>query len=385
MNENRIAFRVGVVVVAAAGLAALLIAILGGGRQVLRGSYKVVLRFPTAPGVREQTPVRKNGILIGRITDVELGDRHVDLTARIDKDRKLSRNEVPRVKTASFLGDSVVEFVPANVPSQEFIQDGDLLANGVVATDPLEVLTNLEGNMQEAIVSIKVAADEFTTLSRSLNQTLGTNDQQLQRMLTKTETALDSFNRAMTTFDDVLGDPQLKQDLKQALSDVPELFNDVRTTMSGARDAMAAFERVGQKAERNLDNLEEFTGPLGEVGDQLIQDISRSVENLEELSSQLVVFSEALNSPDGTLGRLINDDTLYRDIRETVENVNEASRKIRPILNDVRVLTDKMSTDPGVILRGALRPNPSRKWPDTGIPLSPTRRQHETTPDGRRW
>ena len=76
------------------------------------------------------------------------------------------------------------------------IQDGDTLSDGIVGADPLQVLANLEGNLQGAIVSIKTAADEVTIFSRNLNQTLGTNDQQIQRLLNKTELALDSFQSA---------------------------------------------------------------------------------------------------------------------------------------------------------------------------------------------
>ena len=80
--------------------------------------------------------------------------------------------------------------------------------------------------------------------------------------------------------------------------------------MSAARMAMENFERVGRKAERNLDNLEEFTGPLGDIGEQLLRDVSDSAENLEQLPSQLLVFSEAINNPDGTLGQ---DDPRYSE------------------------------------------------------------------------
>jgi ABC-type transporter Mla subunit MlaD len=180
----------------------------------------------------------------------------------------------------------------------------------------------------------------------------------------------------MTTIDDVIGDPELKQALKQSLADLPKIFNDVQLTLGQARGAMERFDRVGQKAEQNLDNLAEFTGPLGQQGEQLMNDLGRSVENLEEISSQLVVFSQSINSSDGTLGKFIHDRELYDDVRETVNNLHAASRRIEPILRDVRVLTDKMATDPGGQLKRVLDSKPpgiGRKWPDSGIPFTPRR------------
>jgi len=373
MNEKVVAFRVGVVVLAAACLAVLLIFIFGGGQSVLQRRYTIYLSFPRAPGVSVDTPIRKNGVLIGRVSDVELYDDHVILTARIDGNRRLRRNEICRITTASLLGDSVLEFVPSGVQgaSPEFIQPEELLADGVVASDPLQVLTNLEDNIVGALGSMKSAADEVSVLAGGLNQTLGNNDQQLQRILTKSEEALDTFNGTMQSLDDIIGDPQLRESLKQTLADLPKTLQEIQLTANEARQALNAFEQVGLKAERNLDNLEGFTRPLREQGDRLIADLSRGARNLDEALSQLVTFGEAINSSDGTLGRLIRDDQLYGDIREMVSNLNAASRRIRPILEDVRIFTDKISRDPRQLgIKGALDRNPS----GTGVklPLSPS-------------
>ena len=48
MNEKVLAFRVGVVVLAAACIAVLLVAIIGGGKSLFIGGYRVYLRFPRA-------------------------------------------------------------------------------------------------------------------------------------------------------------------------------------------------------------------------------------------------------------------------------------------------------------------------------------------------
>jgi phospholipid/cholesterol/gamma-HCH transport system substrate-binding protein len=154
------------------------------------------------------------------------------------------------------------------------------------------------------------------------------------------------------------------------------MVNDVQLTLAQAREAMASFDRVGQKAEQNLDNLSEFTGPLGERGEQLMNDFSRSVQNFEEISSQLVVFTQALNSRDGSLGKFINDREMYDDMRETVKNLQAASRRIEPILRDVRIASDKIATDPGGQLKRVFDPKPvgvGRKWSDSGIPFTPQR------------
>jgi phospholipid/cholesterol/gamma-HCH transport system substrate-binding protein len=362
MDERVIRFRVGVVVLAAAAITSILIMLLGEGRAFFQTRYSIYLWFPQAPGVTVDTPVRKNGVLIGRVSDVTLQDEGgVLLTAWIDSQYKLRRDEVARIATSSLLGDAVLEFVPSGDVgrSNELIEDGDLLADGVVGSDPLRVLMNLEGDMRTTIQSIENAADNVSSLAENLNQTLQGDQDQFRRIVQKSELALDTLQSTMTTFDELLGDDELKAGLKQSLRDLPAVFQDVRDTMLKAQQTMASFEQVSSKAERNLDNLEAFTAPLAESGEAIIANIDSTVANLDEFVAQLSVFSQAVNNRDSSLGKLVHDDELYEQLRRTADNIEDATRRIRPILDDVRVFTNKIARDPRQLgVKGALDRRP---------------------------
>ncbi|MFV1964068.1 MAG: MlaD family protein [Pirellulaceae bacterium] len=370
MDERVLRFYVGVVVLSAALLTGILIFLLGEGRAFFQRRYTIFLRFAQAPGVTVDTPIRKHGVLIGRVKHVVLQEEGgVMLTAWIDARYKLRRNEVCRIGTSSFLGDAVLEFVPKGDDggSNEVVQDGDLLADGFVASDPLKVLTNLEGNMQTTIKSIETAADEVGLLARSLNNTLDGDKGRIQRIVRKSELALDTFQSTMSSIDDMLGDPELRASLKRSFGDLPLVFDDIRATLSEAQRTLASFERVSSKAERNLDNLEAFTEPLGQRGPELAENVDRTLRNLDLLLAQLVQFSQALNSSEGTVGQLVHDRELYDRINQAAGNVEDATRRIRPIIEDVRVFTDKIATDPRVLgVKGALDRKPvgtGLKWP----------------------
>ena len=362
MDERVLRFRVGVVVLAAAVITCILIVLLGEGRSVFQKRYTVFLRFPSTPGVTVDTPVRKNGVLIGRVSEVKLTEEGgVLLTARIDSRYKLLRNEVCRISTASLLGDAVLEFVPATetAVSKEPIQDGDLLADGIVGSDPIRVLMNLEGNMRTALGSINTAADQFSQLAQNLNRSLDSDQGQFQRIINKSELALDTLQSTMQTVDELLGDPELKAGLKKSLTDLPAIFQEVRQTMAEAQKTLVAFDRMSTKAERNLDNLESFTRPLAARGEAIVQNIDTTIENLDELLSQLVQFSKSINSGEGTVGLLVKDRQLYDQVKRTVANIEDATRRIRPILDDARVISDKIATDPRVLgVKGALDQKP---------------------------
>ncbi|MFO0817583.1 MAG: MlaD family protein [Pirellulales bacterium] len=370
MDERTLQIRVGVVVVTAAIIAFLLVFAFAERRSSFFETQKTIyLKFTHAPGVTAQTPVRKNGIHIGRVTDVQLLDEGgVVITAKLDDRHKVRRSEVVRISTASIIGDAVLEFVPSNEQgaSNELIQDGEFIADGIVASDPLRVLIGLEDKLGGAIRSIEGAGNEVTVLARNMNTIVGNNQEQFQRVIMKSEQAMDRFRSAMTTVDELVGDPEVRLQLKQALAGVPQLMTEARTTLEDARRTLDGFQKMSERANTNLENLEQFTKPLAERGDKLVMAIESSVTNIDDLLDQLVQFGEALNNREGTLGQLMHDRDLYDRLQRTVTNVEDASRQLRPIMNDVRILTDKLATDPGgQIVKRALDRRPigsGTKW-----------------------
>jgi len=206
------------------------------------------------------------------------------------------------------------------------------------------------------------------SLARSLNGALDASDGQIIRILDKAEAALDGLQRTMQTVDRTLGDEELSHRLARMLNELPEFISESRETMAVARTTLDSFARMGEKAEINLDHLEQLTRPLGERGEQLIRNIETSTENLNLMLAQFVAFGEALNTGQGTLGRLAYDDEVYHRLDRLVTNAEDLSRRLRPIVDDVRVFTDKIARDPSQLgVRGALdRRPPGTK---TGVTL----------------
>lgn len=363
MNDRVVALRVGIVLLAAGFITGFLIILLGEGKAVFQSRYAVHIRFPEAPGVAVDTPVRKSGILIGRVTHVEPRDEGgVVISARIDTGRKIFKDEVCRIATSSILGDSVLEFISAKDRGQphEPYQDGDFLGDGIVAADPIRVLTNLEGDARRAFNAFETTANNFSNLSRKLENSFGADDNQLQRLMQKTELALDRFQQTMTTIDGVIGDPELSARLKEGLSELPRTMHELQQTMAVARESMSGFKSLQEKAERNLDNIERFTKPLGERGDEMVGNVNNILENLDTMTSTVADLADRIRASDGSLAKLIRDDDLYDKIYATVDNLHDLSRRARPIIDDFRVFSDKIATDPRQLgVKGALDRRPS--------------------------
>jgi phospholipid/cholesterol/gamma-HCH transport system substrate-binding protein len=370
------------VVVAAVTITAVLVMLFGAWPNILQRQYIVHIRFPEAPGITVDTPVRKSGVLVGRVSDVRLLDEGgVLVSAKINDKYKLRRNETCRIASGSLFGDAVLQFVPSGQAelletfdknqdgvldtderqmADQLIGDQEYMSDGVVASNPLRVLVNLEDNITAALTSIETAGDEVAQVARSVSQKVGGEENRIDQIMEQANVALGRFENAMRSVERVLGDEQMNAKLRQSLEKLPDFLDETRKTMIAAQTTMSDFQRLSKKAEVNLDHLDELVGPLGQRGAQLIENIDESTQNLNQLLVQLIAFSEAINSGQGTLGKLAYDDEIYNKIERLLTNAEELSVRLRPIVADVRTFTDKIARDPRQLgLKGALDSRPT--------------------------
>jgi phospholipid/cholesterol/gamma-HCH transport system substrate-binding protein len=109
MEESGYRFGVGVLVMASAIIGVLLIAFFGAVPTLWVDRNRVNVNFERAPRVAVDTPVRKNGVLIGRVASVTLlpGQKGVMVRMELDRKVELTKGEVPKIVSGSIItGDS---------------------------------------------------------------------------------------------------------------------------------------------------------------------------------------------------------------------------------------------------------------------------------------
>ena len=386
MDERVMQFRVGVLVLLTGLFLFLLVMIIGAMPDLGARSYTIHVQFESAPGVQIDTPVRKSGVLIGRVTQVSLDKHTVLVTARIKQEYKIYRNETIMVNSASLFGDAVLDVVnkkpdprtegtdrvpvsyretPTGVMLVSFAQPTELTAKdddaigddaigddevfwGETATNPLQVLVNLEDDVEQTLSRLSDASDNVGLLASRINTVLTGEDQKLSKLINGAERSFTEVSTAMNSLNKLVGDPVLKRDLERALSQIPELVHDMRIAADGMR-------RMATSAETNLDNLRGFTEPLGESGPELVANLTLSTRNLDQMLAQVAGITEAISDRQGTVGQLIYNRDIYDRLDRAVENIEEITVKAKPIVKDIRTFTDKIARDPRQLgIKGAL-------------------------------
>ena len=379
MDENILKFRVGIFVVIAMLILGILVFLNSEGwtRQ-----YTIFLKPVTAPGVTVGTPVRKNGILIGRVKSVKTQDDHVLVGLAINEDESIYENEICSIGSESFLGDAMVEVLP--LPKAERgnkVGNNFVIGRVAVRRNPMEIVDvalNLESDISQTLEAIRTAGQSLNDagsgvrgLTDAVQDAFQNDDNDFKRLVVefrqmseRAQVALDNFDRVFENINDIVGDARLKGEIKQSISSLPKIFEEVRITVGDTRKTINSFQSVSGKADKNLDNLEVFTGSLKENGPEILVQTRQSLDNVNELLDNIQGFTNSLGklqNSQGTIGKLLNDSEIYDDVLETVQNVRDVSIKLEPMVNDLRAFADILARDPGMIgVRGALDRRPGK-------------------------
>ena len=119
-----------------------------------RGTYEILIEVDQAPGVGPNTPVRKNGLLIGRVNRVIDRSDAVVMSANIFADVDLYPQYTCQVRT-SVLGDSTVEFYRTQIrPGSPTAPPGTIFRAVTISSNPLDMVANLEGDLSRTITAL---------------------------------------------------------------------------------------------------------------------------------------------------------------------------------------------------------------------------------------
>ncbi len=418
MEESGYRFGVGVLVMASAIIGVLLIAFFGAVPTLWVDRNRVSINFPSAPRVAVDTPIRKNGVLIGRVSAITLRPGNEGVIIRMELERKveLRKGEVPRIVSGSIItGDAVIEFVEPTPESNlrrfdgtmgtprdgvldaresaainEFITDNSFLDGGEVAKDPFESLTRLESTLVPVLTTVERALARIDSIGASVQEVVGQDNGPVRELVTSiratandVQTTVNTVNRVVMQFENA----QIPNAIANGLTLLPELFQEAQTTLAQTQRTLKGFEQfsasleglgkefegIGDTIREAVDNanvaiknIADITEPVSKNSEVLVANAVRALANLDTLAMDLKRLTSRINNSNGTVSQLIDNPQLYYKATDTLNNIQSASgniqvltQKLQPILNDVRIFTDKVARDPGQIgVRGALSARP---------------------------
>lgn len=366
MDERVMQFRVGVMFLFALLVTGILL-VMFGKLPDFSGSYPIKVCFSDAGGVNKNTPVRKSGILIGRVSDVQLidDDSKVLVTAEIQKGRFLYQNEDCFVTRNLLSGDTAMTFIAMpGKPGAGKVIEPDALIEGRITDDP----TGLKRELQKPIDTVvdtgralKEASDQLSRAARRVEEILDPETQKNVQSVLKDAAA------SLAAIRETLGDEENREKMTQAMKRLPDTLDNMSATFKSTNEALQKFtdrsadgkspvDRMVETIEMTEQTVRKFSerGRNGEPAPT--EQIAQAMENLNEITSVVRSILDRIDQGEGSLGALMRDRQLYDRLNCTAKNLEDISWKLKPIVADARVITDKIARHPGIIVRDAVRP-----------------------------
>ena len=227
--------------------------------------------FDSLGELREGNPVKMEGLIVGKVSSIDLEGRQLKVSMKVIKDAPVKTDSIATIQMASLLGSS---YVNLSFGSEETpLNNGEFPLASIDPTDLNEVLAKLD----TAIGSLDSALGMFGGF--------GENEE--------------NINDIVSNLDIVL------EDLVEGKGTLGKLIKD---------DTLYEETTVAMKNIKNISA--KLSDPDGTFG-KLINDDTLYVEATEAATNMNEVL-EKINDGKGTLGKLVNDDALYYDTQNTI-------------------------------------------------------------------
>lgn len=304
------------------------------GQPLFGAGYDVVAVFDDAQGLTKGAIVRLNGVRVGEVSSVELSPsaREVYVGLSIDDGVEIPRGSVLQTSGLSALGEVNVEISPPlGAGAGRPLASGDTL---IAATTPdiFDLIagesTSITARADTALIG---AVNTFTSLNRLLDNTGDDFTAVLAQLRFLTQATTQTLLQERDRIDRTLGSVEAAAANAGAVSDrVGQRIEGVAANADGIAaavgdDLLATTGTLRILAETNADSLSLAVSQLNGT----MRRVDESLVALNALTANLDTTLQAVNSPDGSLGLLLNDPSLYY-------NANAAVSSLQQLLQDLQ-------------------------------------------------
>lgn len=269
------------------------------GNNVFSSENEFYARYNSVEGLTVSKPVLVNGYQIGRVSALMLQPNGTIVAQlKISPDYQIPKNTIARLESTDLLGSKAIVFELGS--SQVYAEDGDTLR------------ANSEKNLMEQVQPIQKKAEQIIgrldSVLTSVNNTISPEFQQ-------------NFNKSFASIARTL------ETLEGTSKRVDNLVGMESTRISAI---MANLESVSSNFKNNNARINAVMANLEKVSDQFARaNFENTIKNADKAVADLQAAVNKVNSGQGTLGQLINDESLYN-------NLNNASANLDKLMIDLK-------------------------------------------------
>lgn len=263
------------------------------GEDIFNRELEIVAHYDDVQGLVPSAPVFIKGYKAGKVTDVEYDAENAvfNVTCSVLKEFPISVDSKLSIYSTDIMGTKGVRIILGT--SETMIESGDTLY-GIVEPGLMDDLAEGLSPLLEKVSS---------TLD-----SLGTTVSGVNRLLSDANTS--SISRTL-------------KNLELAVADVKDLSRTVKGKSEEINNLM-----------QNLSDFSESLTGIASKADTTLTDINKIVSTVSEadLNGVVTSFKELLdnvNDPDGSIGKLLKDDSVYNSVDSLLLDLNVLVNKIQ--------------------------------------------------------
>ena len=270
--------------------------------------YKITGRFETLLQLRAGDDVRMAGVRIGSVESTGLDGRKPTAVFKINEEFNIPEDSVATIGMAGLLGNNMVSIQMGT--SNNYLPHG-----GDIKTDHGYDINNVVNQIGALSQQIGGALNNFEKILGAQEGEEGIF-QTLSRMLRENQDAIRNTVANMETITDQIASG--KGTIGKLVMD-DEMYNELKTLSDDLKRTLAEGEALLSDTREIVAHVKSGEGTLG----GLIYGDSDLTAEVEGMIAELKAFSEKLNNPNSTIGKLLTDDELYGELQGTLRKANQ--------------------------------------------------------------
>lgn len=256
----------------------------GKGFRLKTNKYKIQIEFDNVGGLVPGDPVTVNGVKEGKVLHIDWKGRKIICTAEINDEVKLYEDATFTIISAELLAGMKIEINPGK--SNREIN---------MAKQPFR------GKYGGRIVDVGMTMDRLARDISGLTFRLDSTTSMLNSILRK--------------------------------GDVERNFNSILGNLNQASRQFKVIPESLNKTLRNLNrSVSQINALIAENRQPLkssLKDMQRITKQADSISVSLKMIMKNIEKKQGTLGKLVYDSTLYRNLNKTLLSIDSLTERLR--------------------------------------------------------
>jgi len=262
------------------------------GNDVFSGSNKYYAVYRSVEGLALAKPVLVNGFQIGRVSSMKLQpDGHTIVEFKIDPDYVIPNNTLAKLSSTDLLGSKAIVFE---------------LGNSKVAAEDKDTLkADIQGSLAESLQPIQKKAEMLISKMDSslaaINKILNPNFQKnVDRSFMSIANSLQTLEGTTKKIDNLVASQS--GHINGILTNAEVVSGSLKTSTTHLNGMTANFEKVSN--------------------DIASSNIKQTLDNANKAMADLQATIAKINNGQGSLGLLMNDDKMYKNLTDASNNLN---------------------------------------------------------------